>query len=405
MVPRLVPVRGADETVRIPQFVTGGLYVLTGGLGGIGVEIARHLLIHYGAKVLLLGRSRVHELDTEANVALKELRTLSADVRYAIADVTDEQRVRTCIEQAERHWKARVAGIVHLASHYIEQSLLDCSVDQILAAMEPKLCGAWNLHKILDGRPGTPLILFSSATGYFGGVMQGPYAAANAALDAFANHVHIEAEQGGVTSGCRSIGWSVWHETGISQGMALTGQAPLRGYQMMAPHQALMSLSVAAAGSHPFLLVGLDPDGRTTRRYMAGPPRPTRKMVARIDELDDADRVARVLAPIRLLDRYGTPTSCEVVKGVHAPAEPAQPQSDIERRITSVWGDVLGRRRIQRDDDFFDLGGTSLQMAQMHQALCQELGRDLRWADVLRTAPSALSRRYLMAPARQVLTR
>ncbi|HEV7830335.1 MAG TPA: alpha/beta fold hydrolase [Pseudonocardiaceae bacterium] len=385
LVPRLVPVHRAEETVRVRQFASGGLYVLVGGLGGIGVEIARHLLIHYGAKVLLLGRSRVHGSDTGANVALKELRTLSADVRYAVADVTDEYRVRECIDQAEEHWKTKVAGVVHLASHYTEQSLLACSADQLLAAMEPKICGAWNLHKVLEDRPETPLILFSSATGYFGAVMQGPYAAANAALDAFADHLHTEAVQAGASSCCRSIGWSVWHETGISQGIALTGQAPRRGYQIMTSHQALTSLSVAAAGPQPFVLVGLDPDGRTTGRYMAGPPLPTRKIVARIDELNGVDQIVRVLAPIRLLDRYGTPTSCEVMEGVQTPEGATEPQSDIERRIASVWRDVLGQRKIQRNDDFFELGGTSLQMAQMHQLICQELARDLRWADVLRT--------------------
>lgn len=390
LVPRLVAVHSANETVGVPRFVTGGLYVLTGGLGGIGVEIARHLLTHYDAKLLVLGRrvpesDPTRELDTGATEALKELRVLSADVRYAVADVTDEQRVRTCIEQAEAYWKTPVVGVVHLASHYTEQSLLECSADQLLAAMEPKICGAWNLHQILKDRPGTALILFSSATGYFGAVMQGPYAAANAALDAFADHLHTEAAQVGTTSGCRSIGWSVWHETGISQGMALTGQAPIRGYQMMAPHEALMSLSVAAAQPLPFVLVGLDPGGRTTRRYMAGPPRLTRRIVARINEPNAVDQITRVLAPIRVLDRYGTPTSCEVVQGGPVPYRPAEPLSDIERRIASVWREVLNQRKIRRDDDFFELGGTSLQMAQMHQRVCRELDRDLRWSDVLRT--------------------
>ncbi|HJT02947.1 MAG TPA: alpha/beta fold hydrolase [Pseudonocardiaceae bacterium] len=379
IVPRLVALHRADETVTVTQFVTGGLYVLSGGLGGVGVEVARHLLVNYDAKVLVFGRSCPDE------VALKELQACGADVRYAIADVTDEHQVRECIEQAEQHWSTTVAGVMHLAGHYTEQSLSRCSVDELLAALEPKLCGAWSLHEVLKDRPGVPLLLFSSATGYFGGVMQGPYAAANAGLDAFADHLHTEAAQLGAISECRSIGWSVWYETGISQGMALTGQAPLRGYQMMTPQDALMSLSVAAADSSPFVLVGLDPDGRTTRRYMAGPPRPARKIVARIDEPDAVDQIARMLAPIRLLDRYGTPASCEVVAGSHAAQEPARPQSDLERRIASVWRGVLGQRTIQLDDDFFDLGGTSLQMAQMHQQICQELGRDLRWSDVLRT--------------------
>ncbi|MBA2471401.1 MAG: alpha/beta fold hydrolase [Pseudonocardiales bacterium] len=155
---------------------------------------------------------------------------------------------------------------------------------------------------------------------------------------------------------------------------------------MMAPHEALMSLSIADADPHPFVLVGLDPEGRTTRRYMAGPPRLTRKIVARIDESTAVvDQIARDLAPIRLLDRYGMPTSCDVVQGGQVPDRPAEPQSGIEQRIAAVWRDVLDQRKILRDDDFFELGGTSLQMAQMHQRVCQELGRDLRWADVLRT--------------------
>jgi acyl carrier protein len=70
------------------------------------------------------------------------------------------------------------------------------------------------------------------------------------------------------------------------------------------------------------------------------------------------------------------------LKGEHVPQGPAQ--SDLERRIASVWRSVLRLRTIQLDDDFFDLGGTSLQMAQMHQQICQEMGRELRWSDVLR---------------------
>jgi len=381
MVPRLVPVYRADETVTVAQFVTGGLYVLSGGLGGIGVKVARHLIIHYGAKIMLFGRGCPDE------VALKELQALTADVRYAVADVTDLHQVRACIEQAEKCWATTVAGVIHLAGHYTEQSLRLCSVEQILAAMEPKICGAWTVHQVIKDRPGTALLLFSSATGYFGAVMQGSYAAANAALDAFADHRHAEAALAGAVSGCRSIGWSAWYETGISQGMALTGQAPLRGYHMMTSQEALVSLPVAAAQPHPVVLVGLDPDGRTTRRYMAGPPRLTRKIVARLNEPGSLSQITDVLAPIHLLDRYGIPTSCEVVEGSHAAqeaSERAQPQSDVEQRIASVWRTVLGQREFQRDDDFFDVGGTSLQMAQMHQRLCQDLGRDVRWSDVLR---------------------
>lgn len=374
LVPRLVPVHRAGETVADAQLTAGGLYVLTGGLGGIGLELTRHLRSHYDAKILLLGRRQLDESAT------KKLRALGANVRYAVADVTNEHRVRECIEQAEKHWGIRVAGVMHLAGYSVQQSLLECSIDQLLAVMEPKICGAWSLHQVLKDRPGAPLILFSSATGYFGAVMLGPYAAANAALDAFADHLHAESTQ----SSCQSIGWSMWRETGMTRGMALTGQIPLLGYRMMAPHEGLMSLSVAAADSHPFLLVGLDPHGRATRQHIAGPPRSTRNIVARIDDPDSVDHIAAVLAPIRLLDRYGTPTSCQVVEGAHVPAGPMQPQSDIERRIASVWCDLLGHRNIKRDDDFFELGGTSLQMAQMHQQVGQELGRDLPWADVIR---------------------
>lgn len=374
LVPRLVPVHRAGAAVAGAQFTAGGLYVLAGGSGGIGLELTRHLRTHYDSKVLLLGRRQLDES------AKKTLRALGADVRYAVADVTDEHRVRECVEQAEKHWGTTVAGVMHLAGYSAQQSLMECSVDQFLAVVEPKLCGAWNLHQIVKDRPGASLILFSSATGYFGAVMLGPYAAANAALDAFADHLHTES----VPSNCQSIGWSMWRETGMTRGMALTGQIPLLGYRMMAPREALMSLSVAAADSHPFLLVGLDPHGRATRQHMAGPPRSTRTIVARIDDPDAVDHIATVLAPIRLLDRHGTPTSCQVVADAHVPEGPMQPQSDIERRIASVWCDLLGHRNIRRDDDFFDLGGTSLQMAQMHQQVGQELGRDLPWADVIR---------------------
>ena len=126
-----------------PPFQTGGAYLLTGGLGGIGVEVAKHLLSHYKARLLLIGRAPLSErLDV-----YRSLLALGGEVRYETVDVCDLDALRAVVVEAEAAWGRGLDGILHLAGLY-----------QAVPVVEetPEVsCGdaATESRRLLDGAP------------------------------------------------------------------------------------------------------------------------------------------------------------------------------------------------------------------------------------------------------------
>ncbi|GLY51440.1 type I polyketide synthase [Lentzea sp. NBRC 102530] len=184
-------------------------YIITGGLGDLGVVTA-DLLIERGAKnLLLIGRSPLpeHRIST-----LDRWRERGVEVEYQAIDVADEQALGALLDRPIR-------GVVHAAGIGTHTPLTDLSVEEIQQVLHPKLRGAAALHHVLADRPLDFFVLFSSAAAVLPSPLLGAYAAANAWLDALALH---RCSRGLPTL---SIGWGFW-ETGMA--VRLNGPGQLR---------------------------------------------------------------------------------------------------------------------------------------------------------------------------------
>ncbi|WP_394838806.1 SDR family NAD(P)-dependent oxidoreductase [Pendulispora rubella] len=170
---------------RSTRFSEGASYLVTGGLGGFGLEVARWLVGHGARHLALVGRRG--EDTPGARLALTELRARGAEVRVFAADAGAQVQVQEVVDTVRRSMPP-LRGVVHAAA-VLEDCPLDAldrgSLDRVLSA---KARGAWNLHLATEHAALDFFVLFSSVAALVGNAHQGNYVAANTFLDQLAIH-------------------------------------------------------------------------------------------------------------------------------------------------------------------------------------------------------------------------
>jgi acyl transferase domain-containing protein/acyl carrier protein len=232
-----------------------GLPVLvTGGTGGLGALVARHLVQARGVRELILvSRSGLVAPGAEALVA--ELAGLGAGVEVLAVDVADRRMMAAVISSR------RLGGVVHLAGVLDDGVIASLSPQRLAGVLGPKADAAWWLHELTAGQSLTDFVMFSSAAGVLGGPGQGNYAAANAFLDALAAYRRAAGLPG------QSLAWGPWANDDLADMAGMAGEldrADRRrmersGITALSTAEALGLLDHAAGLDHASLLVtGLD---------------------------------------------------------------------------------------------------------------------------------------------------
>ncbi|MET9894318.1 type I polyketide synthase [Streptomyces sp. NPDC006465] len=182
-----------------------GPVLVTGGTGTLGAQVARHLVTRHGVRHLLLAGRQGSQAPGAAGLAA-ELTAAGAEVEIAACDAADADALRGLLAGRE------LAGVVHAAGVLDDATLPSLRNGQLTRVLRPKVDAAWNLHTLTEDRPGTPLVLFSSASAILGSPGQANYAAANAFLDALAHHRRSR----GLPA--VSLSWGLW-----AQASGMTG--------------------------------------------------------------------------------------------------------------------------------------------------------------------------------------
>jgi epothilone polyketide synthase D len=187
-VPRLVedptwPARALDRS-QVQTLSADASYLLTGGLGGVGRELARWM-VEQGARHLIIA-SR-NEPSPGGREAVASLEAAGARVTLVRADVADSAQVAALVEACTAAGPA-LRGIVHLAGVLDDSVIAGQTLDSFDHVMRPKAHGAWNLHRLTQHLPLEFFVMYSSLVGVVGSAGQANYAAANTFLDALAHH-------------------------------------------------------------------------------------------------------------------------------------------------------------------------------------------------------------------------
>ncbi|MES2939421.1 MAG: SDR family NAD(P)-dependent oxidoreductase [Pseudomonadota bacterium] len=199
----------------------GGVYLVTGGLGGLGLLFAREIATQARAPVLVLaGRSAP---DAAGSARLDALRALGADVRHHALDVGDASAVRALVDGIVRE-HGRLDGVLHTAGVLADGLIAGKTEEQLRSVLAPKVAGTLNLDAATATLHLDCFLLFSSVAGVLGNMGQGDYAAANAFLDAFAHHRNRLAAQGQRQGRTLAVDWPLW----AKGGMRATSGNPLK---------------------------------------------------------------------------------------------------------------------------------------------------------------------------------
>ncbi|OKP94478.1 non-ribosomal peptide synthetase [Paenibacillus sp. P32E] len=188
-----------------------GVYLITGGAGGIGFQVALHLAKSYHARLVLNGRTAMNE---GIAAKLAELERAGGQAVYVSGDISEQADVGFVLRQAKAQF-GRINGILHCAGIIRDSIALRKQREDIMDVLEPKISGAVYLDEALRDEPLDLFVLFSSISGEIGNVGQCDYAYANSFLDHFARKreaLRMEHKRYGKTV---SINWPLWEDGGI----------------------------------------------------------------------------------------------------------------------------------------------------------------------------------------------
>ncbi|WP_329101433.1 type I polyketide synthase [Micromonospora sp. NBC_01699] len=216
-----------------------GTYLITGGLGGLGLHVARWLVARGAGTLVLVGRSGVTDATRPAVEALREAGARVEVVRADIARADDVARVVDEISVS----LPPLRGVVHAAGVLDDGVLLQQEWSRFARVLGPKLAGAWHLHRATQGLDLDFFALFSSVASLLGSAGQGNYAAGNAFLDLLA----AERRRQGLPG--LSVNWGPWRGAGMAASVDDRGdrQWALRGMGLLEPEQGMAELAALLA--------------------------------------------------------------------------------------------------------------------------------------------------------------
>ncbi|CAO5173188.1 (acyl-carrier-protein) S-malonyltransferase [Frankia sp. AiPs1] len=270
------PDAAASQPAGSGTSVGAGTVLVTGATGLIGGLVARRLVTGHGARRLLLV-SRRGPAAAGAPELVAELRALGTEVDLAACDVTDREALRALL--AGLPAQHPLTAVVHAAGVLDDGIVASLTSDRLDAVLAPKTDAAWNLHELTADLDLASFVLFSSVTGTVGTAGQANYAAANAFLDALAQHRRTR----GLPA--VSLAWGLWGATtGLGAELARADLARIArlGIVPMSDEEGLHLFDAALGGDHPVViaaqieLAGLSAEAvPPPLRGLAGAPRRT----------------------------------------------------------------------------------------------------------------------------------
>jgi acyl transferase domain-containing protein/acyl carrier protein len=351
-----------------------GVYLVTGGLGGMGLTFARHLAAS-GARLILLGRSRFpleeqwdqwltsHEDNDPVSAKIRELQSFrekGAEIMVAQADVADLEEMRQVIHRAMKRF-GTINGVIHTAGVADYEGVIQERnrkvTDPVLA---PKVKGTLVLDHLLKDVELDFFLLCSSLSSILGPFGQVGYNAANAFQDAFA-HSKTGCPGGPVVS----INWGTWQQVGMAvEAVKRRGQNPgtvLEGE--MLPSEGIHAFHCIL--EHPLPQVG----------------------VSSQDPLIWAE--SQKVLPV--LPSLGTRPELNV--------DYAPPGDDVQQALADIWQQFFGLQQVGIHAAFFELGGDSLKAASVIAAIHKEMNVRVTLAQVFNSPTISQLAEYIKITA------
>ncbi|MFC5743200.1 SDR family NAD(P)-dependent oxidoreductase, partial [Dyella tabacisoli] len=249
-----------------------GVYLITGGAGGLGLIFAREIASQARNAVLILtGRSPLNE---GIQASIRQLETLGAVVRYHAVDVADAVALTQLVHSIPEEFES-LDGIIHSAGVVRDSFIIKKTRQQLHEVFSAKVAGTLNLDQASRDMALDCFICFSSIAGAIGNVGQADYATANAFMDAFAHHRAELVAQGQRHGRTLSVNWPLWDEGGMQVDTATrTMLVQQLGMHALSTHGGVLALRQALASGQSQMLV-VAGDAARIRQVVLGKPQQT----------------------------------------------------------------------------------------------------------------------------------
>jgi acyl transferase domain-containing protein/acyl carrier protein len=350
-----LPYPNSIETGQTPQLRQGGVYLITGGLGGIGLVIAEYLARTVKAKLILSGRSEFpcrsqweqwlatheqHDQVSEKIRGVKALEALGAEVLVVSADVTNIEQMQAVVNQAHEKF-GQIHGVIHTAGVAGGGAIQRKTPEIVESVMAPKVKGVLVLESIFKDMHLDFLVLFSSLVGLLGRFGQVDYCAANAFLDAFAHSCASPDKTYTV-----SINWDAWQEVGMAAKATLPDE-------FKQAHEESLKNSIASQE-------GTDAFNRILNYQLPQVLVSTKDLEVAIKEQHSAGNVTESTNASSHKQAHSRPN----LENAYV-----APRNDVEYTLTTIWQNLLGIEKVGVHDNFFELGGHSLLATRLLKQL------------------------------------
>jgi acyl transferase domain-containing protein/acyl carrier protein len=364
-----IPLKGAGDGVKPPYLKEKGVYLITGGLGGIGLVLAGHLARQVKAKLVLTGRSG--QPDRQQGGRLRELEEMGAEVLVMAADAADREQMAAVVRQASERF-GPIDGVIHAAGIADYGGIIQGRGEKekaILteAVLAPKVKGTIILQRLLQDRGIAPdfIVLCSSLASLKAPFGEVAYSSANAFLDAYAHYYNKYLAVDRYPSMVYSINWSGWQQVGMAvEAVKRKEEDPA----VVLKDQILPAEGIEAFDrilSSEFAQVAVSPlDLNLLLKQKPG---------QRGDYFDTSVEMESEPSPQPFHQR-------PVLHVLYAP-----PENETQQKLVQIWQRFFGLEQVGIDDDFFDLGGDSLKAMAVTGFIQKEFHSKLTLAELFKT--------------------
>ncbi|NEO53135.1 MAG: SDR family NAD(P)-dependent oxidoreductase, partial [Okeania sp. SIO3B5] len=332
------------RTKKSLSFRSGASYLITGGMGGLGLLVANWMVSKGAKHLILLGR---RSPDDTAIKKITELEMAGAEVVVEKADVSDGESMRGVWQRIEES-KRSLGGVIHSAGMLSDGVLQNQTWSSFERVIAPKVQGAWHLHQLSLNQSLDFFVLFSSAASLLGSSGQGNHSAANAFLDGLAHYRRTMGLPG------LSIHWGAVSQVGEAAERGADVRASQQGMGVISPAQVLESLELLMSGSD--VEVGVVPIEWSLWQ----------EKVTQWAFLEDwQETILEVAKPSKsdfLLKLEATPPNERRLLLV----------AHVRRQVAQVLG-ISHAESIAMDTGFFDLGMDSLTSVELRNKLQSSL--------------------------------
>ena len=352
------------EDIKLKKLKSGGIYLITGGTGGLGLVFAEHFARTENVKLILIKKSGfperskwqnwIKENNPEDKTSIiinkiMDIERLGSEIDVQNCDISDVEETKLLILDVEKKY-GKINGIIHAAGIIDDGIILNKSIESVRRVLNPKIFGILSLNKHLDFKKLDFVILFSSINSFLAPSGQIDYSAANNYLDAF---TIFKQSQGNIFG----INWPGWRDVGILANLKV--KPNLEKWK-----ENLLEKAISSTDGIKALAAILN---NSLSQVLVSP------------EILKYDRIKKLIS-IQNKKQFDEESEFRLIQTTISKINDS-PINDtlnkVELKLTSLWQEILGVKNIKKTDNFFELGGHSLIVIQLLAAIRKSFKTDI----------------------------